>query len=462
MKHNKIIATILTATTLLATPGIASTTNDAVPFVSEITASAALASNEVIVSGLVYALDYTNKTATLKGRYSNLTTITVPATIKSNNVTYKVTSIYGSAFDENVTIKQVDMSKATYLESIGYAAFRDSKGLTKVTLSPSTKTIGGYAFTGCTALSTFNFNGNNKITKLDYNIFQNCTSLQSISLPYSLTYIGKECFENTLLSSITIPGQVTIVAAEAFNNCPMLKNVTFQASGDATAKLDLLMDSFANCKSLETVRFDRRSINAAIDVFEGSNENVSMVGYGASDYTQSLCQKLLKKWGITYNPKGTNAEKKAAIDKLAKAIHSYITYEGIAEEGCAATVLSTRKGTCGGYARAFYNCALAMGMTQKEVLVGGDAHCHAWNYVKVNGKWYNYDCTNQFYYYTDSQYSKIMISNWGSVSQHTNPSRWVVCADNQTGSSDETDYSNPRHYNYDKYLSDFNLGTRAK
>lgn len=54
--------------------------------------------------------------------------------------------------------------------------------------------IYSYAFQDCRSLKKFTYsnNGNNK--KIDNNAFSGCASLESVSLPDSLTNIGYEAF----------------------------------------------------------------------------------------------------------------------------------------------------------------------------------------------------------------------------------------------------------------------------
>ena len=462
MKSKKVIAGILAAAAIVVTPSFSTVANEALPFVTGMTASAReLTDNDAIVSGLVYTLDKTNKTAGLDGRYSNVQKIVVPGTITWQGVTYKVTQINSNAFANSQTVYNVDMTKANNLRVIGYKAFDHASGLKTVKFSSNVEEMSAYCFAYCGSLRTFDFNGNAKLGYINTGDFMGCSSLTSITIPSSVKQIYSSAFSNSGITSVKIPNNVTSISQTAFYSCKSLKNITFEASGTNT-KLRIGNDAFGKCPVIDTVDLARTNMDASLTTFKDSNKNMRMIGYGANDYTKSLCKKLLQTWGITYNPNGTDASKKASIDALAKKVNSYITYESIAEEGCAAVVLSTGRGTCGGYARAFYNLALAMGVSSKEVLVGGDFHCHAWNYVKVNGKWYNYDCTNAAYCYTDTKYKNYMIANWGSASAHTDPSKWGVCDENQTGASDESNYGNPHYYNYTQYLSDFNLGKRAQ
>ena len=58
-------------------------------------------------------------------------------------------------------------------------------------------------------------------------VFENCKSLASVTIPESVTFIGKEVFKDCkALSFITIPESVTSIGIYAFNNCPAQKFIS--------------------------------------------------------------------------------------------------------------------------------------------------------------------------------------------------------------------------------------------
>ena len=84
---------------------------------------------------------------------------------------------------------------------IGKDAFRNSVGLTSVTLPSTVRTIGEHAFRNCAAMTT-------------------------VSLPEGLVSIDDQAFANCVgLASIDLPGTVTTIGREAFNECYGLERV---------------------------------------------------------------------------------------------------------------------------------------------------------------------------------------------------------------------------------------------
>ncbi len=373
-------------------------------------------------------------------------------TISAENTTYNVTGITNNAF-KGTAVKTVDLSAAYNLTQIYNGAFWGCKSLTSVKLSSSIKGVSNDSFRECTALKTFNFNGNSNITTIGDRMFMGDTALTSISIPYSVTHIWSESFKGSGLTEIKISNNVKNISYDAFRNCNKLKKITFEAGG--SKQLYLGQHVFAGTTALQYVYLNREDIDAETNVFEGTNDNVSMQGYGSTSYTQSICKRLLKTWNLTYKTSYTNSQKKQFFTDLAKKVGSYVKAADIKEEGCAATVISVKKGTCGGYARVFYNCCIAAGVPNTDVLVGGDSHCHAWNYVKYGGYWYQVDCGWSRYCENAQQYYNL-LKTWkdknGNVPTAHRPENWIVCVDNMTGAEDENHYNNPYCKNFDQVL----------
>lgn len=106
------------------------------------------------------------------------TSVSIPATIKKNGITYKVTSVADSAFANN-------------------------KKLTKVTIGGNVKTIGKKAFYKNTKLKTVTLGKN--ITTIGDKAFYKCTSLKKVTIPSKVKKIGKQAFYGcNKLKTITI------------------------------------------------------------------------------------------------------------------------------------------------------------------------------------------------------------------------------------------------------------------
>ena len=94
-------------------------------------------------------------------------------------------------------------------KSIGSYAFSGFTSLTSITIPDSVTSIGSFAFYGCTSLQSVTFGGNSKLESIGSFAFYNCTSLTSITIPDSVTSIGEYAFYNcTSLNKVNYLGTI--------------------------------------------------------------------------------------------------------------------------------------------------------------------------------------------------------------------------------------------------------------
>ncbi|MDF2941329.1 MAG: Transglutaminase-like superfamily [Herbinix sp.] len=83
--------------------------------------------------------------------------------------------------------------------------------------------------------------------------------------------------------------------------------------------------------------------------------------------------------------------------KKVKAIHDYIikrtSYDQTLKKHTAYNALINKSSVCEGYALAAYRMFTDAGIECKIITGTAGGGLHAWNIVKVNGKWYNIDLT---------------------------------------------------------------------
>lgn len=121
--------------------------------------------------------------AYIKSSSSTATSVTIPASVTVNNITYKVTSIAASAFKNN-------------------------KKLAKVTIGKNVTMMGANAFSGCSKLKTVILPSGSALTAIGEKAFYQCTAL----------------------TKITIPVKVKTIGNQAFYRCKKLKTVTIQTT----------------------------------------------------------------------------------------------------------------------------------------------------------------------------------------------------------------------------------------
>ena len=90
--------------------------------------------------------------------------------------------------------------------------------------------------------------------------FQNCSTIETITLPATIDTIGTEAFAGSSLQSITIPDEVKVISTGAFRNCKNLTEVLFEdpevtTINDYAFANDFNLSSFAfhKIKKLTTI-----------------------------------------------------------------------------------------------------------------------------------------------------------------------------------------------------------------
>ena len=218
--------------------------------------------------------------------------VTIPERVTYDGATYSVTSIGEFAFKDCTGLTSVTIP--TSVTSIGEEAFRGCTGLTSVTIPNSVTEIGysafggtpwynnqpdgvvyigkvayefkgemasgtainikegtvsisGYAFYGCTGLTSITIP--NSVTSIGEFAFSGCTGLTSVTIPSSVTSIGKSAFSGcTGLTSVTIPNSVTKIWEEAFKGCTGLTSVTIPNSVNTIGDM-----AFEDCTGLKKI-----------------------------------------------------------------------------------------------------------------------------------------------------------------------------------------------------------------
>ena len=136
----------------------------------------------------------------------------------------------GEVFKNNKTIKTFnELQYFTGLTTIRSYAFYYCSGLTSITIPNSVTSLGRSAFYNCSSLTSVTIP--NSVTSIGDYTFYKCSGLTSVTIPNSVTSIGRSAFENCSgLTSVTIPNSVTSIGNSAFENCSGLTSVTIPNS----------------------------------------------------------------------------------------------------------------------------------------------------------------------------------------------------------------------------------------
>ena len=153
--------------------------------------------------------------------------LTIPATVYIGETPYTVTSIGGYAFRGCTGLTSINIPDG--VTSFGEYAFFGCSSLTSINIPDGVTSIGNYAFSGCSGLTSINIPEG--VTSIGERAFSGCSGLTSITIPESVMSIGKKAFYDcSSLTSINIPEGVTYIGVDAFQECSSLTSVHIGSS----------------------------------------------------------------------------------------------------------------------------------------------------------------------------------------------------------------------------------------
>ena len=208
-----------------------------------------IASADIVeVDGIYYFLE-TDKTDTRviqkqNGSYSG--DIIIPESIQYDGISYRVTSI-------------------------GSSAFNNCKALHSISIPNSVTTIDECAFAGCTALHSITIP--NSVTSIGDNAFMGCSGLTSLEIPNGVIFIHDGAFSYCSgLTSVDIPNSVKILGPNVFygtewyNNQPdglvYIGNFAYQYKGEMPVNTQITIKegttgiaggAFSGCSGLTSI-----------------------------------------------------------------------------------------------------------------------------------------------------------------------------------------------------------------
>ena len=276
--------------------------------------------------GLWYDLPSTTASTTLYAIYLTPTSYTTTSqyVVVPKNVSAIAGSssknIFGSSSDS--TLKYITLHRNT--TTIGSYALYGCKTLTGISHSDGVVALGGYAMAGCVELVKYRFApytqsiGNNafasdtklgsvtnfentKVSQVAQNVFSQCSSLISISLPNTITAIGDGAFEGCSkltsmdlsktktttigtsafascgnLGTIILPTTLTIIGTSAFEDDTNLRSVQ---NLEKTIVSTINKNAFLGCKNLSSVKLPQTLSTLGESAFEGCSNLTAVAGF---------------------------------------------------------------------------------------------------------------------------------------------------------------------------------------
>ena len=125
--------------------------------------------------------------------------------------------------------------------------FYDCGGLTSITIPSSVTSLGRSCFWHCSGLTSITIPSS--VTSLGRSCFSGCSGLTSITLPSSVTSLGDHCFDDCIgLTSITLPSSVTSLGDYCFYRCFGLTSITLPSSVTSLGEY-----CFSDCSGLTSI-----------------------------------------------------------------------------------------------------------------------------------------------------------------------------------------------------------------
>ena len=188
------------------------------------------------------------------------------------------------------------------MKSIGWKAFENCTSLESVTLKEGISNIESNAFYGCTSLKSITIPSS--VISIESGAFRSCKNLTNVVISEGVTKIGDDAFIGcNSLSNITIPDSVVDIGERAFAgtglvNVVLPKNIT-----------KIKAYTFQVCKSLKNITIPNGVTEISNDVFNYCTslqsimipESVTYIGSGAFSGCKSLASLSLPD-GITRVP----------------------------------------------------------------------------------------------------------------------------------------------------------------
>ena len=191
--------------------------------------------------------------------------------VRNNKITYEVDLSAHTAevievdedFNGRLTIPDpLELGDEKYsVVRIADNAFNNRSGLKSVTLPETVTYIGKSVFKDCKSLESVNIPKD--VKRIEYATFMGCVSLTSIVIPEGIEYIGVFAFQGCLnLESLNFPNSISEIAESAVSNTG-LTAVNIQGNGKTT----IGKEAFRLCQNIKTIEIGDGVVSIGEEAF---------------------------------------------------------------------------------------------------------------------------------------------------------------------------------------------------
>ncbi len=249
--------------------------------------------------------------------------------IKEIRIPATVRSIGEGAFLNCAGLQKVTFAEGSELTLLGKSAFARCTSLTSIELPSSLKKVYQRTFAGCTSLSSVTLTGithilespNIKEDSYSYPgssyLFEDCTSLTSVTFPSTLEVMGKYVFDGCAnLQSVTFKEGMKMIGGSLLDECPLVTSITIPKSVekiDSSAFYESGLTSVeipedSNLKEIGSSAFAKTAITSI-----RIPDSVTLIGASAFNECTQLAKVIISNKNNVTELKGSVFKKCAAL-----------------------------------------------------------------------------------------------------------------------------------------------------